>query len=314
MKIAVHNIRKLILRAIFGVSVLYIYHELRSLSSIWEIVAHIPKQKITKASLFLFILMIFNWMIEAKKWQYLAQKVLPNYTYLTSLQTVLCGITLGLFTPNRIGEYGARLFYVDSTQKADLFIFAFIDRVAQLWITIFIGMVFVFMYVNHVWSQHFHLFLGCFVVLFIVHLTVIFLRNKIIRFLVSRKKLQKYFTKKIFLCWKDVGVVLGYASVRYIIFVVQYLIWGYYTDDDYILKKGLIGVNTMLWIKSVVPSAGLSELGIRESVLMYVYKTYGLSTFTAFHSALVVYAVNLVIPSIVGLFLMPRMEFWRKKA
>ncbi|MCS7028996.1 MAG: flippase-like domain-containing protein [Bacteroidia bacterium] len=306
MKRPAHKVKRLITWTLLAASLIYIIYEVHSFNSLWDSLARVSVKKAITAALFVFLLMLLNWGIEAKKWQYLVLKVLTQYSYLISLQTVISGITLGLFTPNRVGEYGARIFYVENEHKADLLIFAFIDRIAQLWVTIFIGLGFTFLYVVHILQEYLYFILACAVLLFIFHVTVIFMRNKIIRFVVNQKRLKRYFTEKIFLSWRDVIVVLGYAAVRYIVFVLQYLIWGYYTDENYSIQAGLICVNTMLFIKSVVPSAGLSELGIRESVLMYTYKSYGLSTFTAFHSALAIYVINLLIPGIIGLLFIMR--------
>lgn len=312
MKVYAHKIKKAVLWIIFICSLAYIVYELYSLSNIGQEIKRIPAQNLGTAFLFVFVLMFANWITEAKKWQYLTRKVIPEYTLKLSLQTVLCGITLGLFTPNRIGEYGARLFYVENAHKANLLILAFVDRFAQLWVTVLFGVVFLFVYTTHFLQEHTTIILFTCMLLLVFHISLLIFRNKIITFIVSRKLLRKYFTTFVYLSSKDIRIVLGYASLRYCIFVAQYLVWGHYTDSLYNTEKGLIAVNTMLFVKSVVPSAGLSELGIRESILIYLYKSYGLSAFTAFHSALVIYAVNLLVPAIIGLFFMPRMAFWKK--
>lgn len=305
--------KKVILWTTFICSVAYIIHEVRSFSSVWKEIKILPAQNLTSAFFFVFALMFGNWITEAKKWQYLAKKTIPEYTFRISFQTVLCGITLGLFTPNRVGEYGARLFYVENEHKANLLVLAFVDRLAQLWVTVLFGFVFIFVYTTDFFPQYQYAVLFTCITLLGFHLSIVVFRNKIIHFMVNRKILKRYFTAPIHLSSKDMVVVLGYASLRYCIFVAQYLIWGYYTDSFYAVQKGLVSINTMLFIKSVVPSAGLSELGIRESILIYLYKSYGMSAVTAFHSALVIYTVNLLVPAVIGLFFMPRMALWKEK-
>lgn len=313
MKTYVLKIKKIILWILFLCSLVYIVYELRSISKIWKEIQAIPAQNILPAFCLVFILMLFNWLIEAKKWQYLARKIIPDYTFKLSLQTVLCGISLGLFTPNRVGEYGARLFYVENEHKADLLILAFIDRLAQLWVTVLFGVTFLFVYVTDFLPQYLYYTLFLCIVLLVFHTALVIFRNNIIHYLISRRVFKKYFSSNINLSAKDVLYVLGYAGLRYGIFVIQYLVWAYYTDNLYELKKGIVCINTMLFVKSVIPSAGLSELGIRESVLIYLHKSYGLSPVTAFHSALVIYSINLLIPAVIGLFYMPRMALWKNK-
>jgi uncharacterized membrane protein YbhN (UPF0104 family) len=309
----IHKIKKIVLWVVFISSLAYIVYELRSFSNIWKEIKKFPAQNLGTAFFFVSLLMLVNWLSEAKKWQYLVQKIIPDYTFRLSLQTILCGITLGLFTPNRVGEYGARLFYVENEHKADLLILAFIDRFAQLWVTVLFGVVFLFTYTTSFLQEYTNIVLILSIVLLVFHISLVIFRNKIISFIISRRLFRKYFSVPLYLSSKDMSIVLGYASLRYSIFVVQYLIWGYYTDNFYDIEKGIVSINTMLFIKSVVPSAGLSELGIRESVLIYLYKNYGMSAVTAFHSALVIYMVNLLIPAVIGLFFMPRMAFWKEK-
>lgn len=314
MKVYAHKVKKAVLWVLFACSLAYIVHELNSFSRIWKEIKTLPTKSLISAFFTVFILMFANWLIEAKKWQYLAKKAIPEYTLRTSLQTVLCGITLGLFTPNRVGEYGARLFYVENEHKANLLVLSFIDRFAQLWVTVLFGVVFLFVYTTHFLQEHTTIILLMCMLLLVFHISLVVFRNKIISFIISRRMLKKYFTVPLNLSSKDMRITLGYAGLRYSIFVLQYIVWGYYTDSLYNIEKGTVAVNTMLFIKSVVPSAGLSELGIRESVLIYLYKSYGLSAFTAFHSALVIYAVNLLVPAVIGLFFMPRMAFWKSNS
>lgn len=313
MKTFVINLKRIILWLVFLASLGYIAYEIHSFSEIWKEIRNISIWNLLIAFTFLLILMVFNWGIEAKKWQYLAKKIVPEYTFKLSLQTVLCGITLGLFTPNRVGEYGARVFYIQSEHKPNLLVLAFVDRLAQLWITIFFGIIFFFVYTMTFLPEYLYFMLFISIFLLFFHVILIVYRNKLFNTILKWRIFRKHFFVPIYFSLTDLRCVLGYASLRYCIFVVQYLIWGYYTDMFYDIEKGLICVNTMLFIKSIVPSAGLSELGIRESVLIYLYKSYGLSGVTAFHSALVVYAVNLLIPAVMGLFFVPRMEIWKNK-
>ena len=62
--------------------------------------------------LFVVFLMFVNWLFEAIKWKYMIAKI-ENISILRSLQAVFSGITVSTFTPNRIGEYGGRVFCLE---------------------------------------------------------------------------------------------------------------------------------------------------------------------------------------------------------
>ena len=54
-------------------------------------------------------MMFLNWLVEALKWRYMISKI-ENISIMTAYRAVLTGITVSTFTPNRIGEYGGRVF------------------------------------------------------------------------------------------------------------------------------------------------------------------------------------------------------------
>jgi hypothetical protein len=57
-----------------------------------------------------------NWGIESRKWQ-LLMRLLQPMSFLTAVKSVLCGVTLSLNTPNRIGEYGGRVLFVEEGKR-----------------------------------------------------------------------------------------------------------------------------------------------------------------------------------------------------
>ena len=57
-------------------------------------------------------MMFFNWLLEALKWQFLIKKI-EKISLITALRAVFSGITVSVFTPNRVGEYGVRVFCLE---------------------------------------------------------------------------------------------------------------------------------------------------------------------------------------------------------
>ena len=63
-----------------------------------------------KTIIFLLILTIFNWFFEILKWQELVSSI-KKISFKQALEQCLGSLTASLFTPNRIGEYGAKAIY-----------------------------------------------------------------------------------------------------------------------------------------------------------------------------------------------------------
>ena len=65
---------------------------------------------------FVISLVFVNWGIEARKWQVLLRTLQP-VSFFTAYKSVLSGVTLSINTPNRIGEYGGRILYVQEGKR-----------------------------------------------------------------------------------------------------------------------------------------------------------------------------------------------------
>jgi len=56
---------------------------------------------------FLLILSVFNWIFEIIKWKKLVTSI-KQITFFEALKQSIGALTVSLFTPNRIGDYGAK--------------------------------------------------------------------------------------------------------------------------------------------------------------------------------------------------------------
>ncbi len=86
------------------------------------------------------VLMFCNWGTEALKWKLLIQPLLP-VRFLRAFKAVWTGVTLGLFTPNRIGEYGGRLLYIPMRFRLSGIVSSLIGSYAQILATLLVGII-----------------------------------------------------------------------------------------------------------------------------------------------------------------------------
>ena len=95
-------------------------------------------------NLFIFIivllLMVANWSIESVKWRILV-KHLEIISFLTSLKAVLSGVTVSIFTPNRVGEFGGRIFVLRKKNRVPAIFATIVGSFSQLIITIAVGII-----------------------------------------------------------------------------------------------------------------------------------------------------------------------------
>jgi len=98
------------------------------------------------------------------------------------------------------------------------------------------------------------------------------------------------------------------SFIRYAVFSTQYwmMMVAFGLDKPAILAFALIGL--IFLIKSILPSLAFSELGIRESTALFVTGLFGISAITAFGSAFVLYLINIITPSLLGLIFIQRLK------
>ena len=180
-------------------------------------------------------MMFVNWFLEALKWRFLISKI-EKVSILRSLRAVFSGITVSAFTPNRIGEYGGRIFCLEKADRIKGALITVIGSMAQLITTIIFGLIgllylpsllpnlnilftnFVFAYPILVFS----VILLC-VLLVVLYLNISFF-NVIFskfRFLNKFKKYNKVFT---YYNSSELLEVLIYSFARYLVFSSQFYI------------------------------------------------------------------------------------------
>src|SRR3954462_14099366 len=86
---------------------------------------------------FVVVLMIVNWGIETVKWKLLIDK-LHIISWLDAIEGILFGVTFSLFTPSRIGEFGGRVFALNSDRKESI-VSTILGSLAQIVVNLSFG-------------------------------------------------------------------------------------------------------------------------------------------------------------------------------
>ena len=105
-----------VLKLVVSVSLIYlIYRQILAKEDLSSFMASIRSQITTANPLWLVVTILlipFNFIFENLKWRTLLKGVQPT-SFWTSMKSILCGSTLGIVTPNRLGEYGGRILYMN---------------------------------------------------------------------------------------------------------------------------------------------------------------------------------------------------------
>jgi len=86
-----------------------------------------------------FLLVIANYLCEVQKWRTL-MKVFFKVKYSTAIKAILVGITVAIFTPNRIGEYAGRVLYIPKKYAVETVAVTIVGSISQMIVILFFGL------------------------------------------------------------------------------------------------------------------------------------------------------------------------------
>lgn len=259
----------------------------------------------------LAILMVFvNWGIEARKWQLLVTSIQPM-RFLTAFKSVLCGVTLSLNTPNRIGEYAGRMLFVQDGQRLRSVSLSVIGSMAQLIITMVMGCLGLawllltkravngLMGLTPFWLN---VFLYASILVTMIFTLLFFRLHWMVRLLVKLPygdRLANYIRVLETVDAKILLRLLLLSLWRYIVFVLQYVLMlqVLQVEPRYWPAYWLVAV--MFWILAVIPSIALAELGIRGTIANALF-AYSGNTVGILAVTFGIWFANLFIPALAG--------------
>ncbi len=273
--------------------------------------------------LLVFVMMIFNWFIEAVKWRFLVNKI-ERISILTSLRAVFSGITVSVFTPNRIGEYGGRVFCLEKADRIQGVLITVLGSMAQLLTTIFFGSMGILFLNNYIpeleniyreidfaYPIVFFLLLFLNILLLLLFHNISLLSNLMdkVSLLNQYKKYKEVFT---FYNAQELAFVFIFSIIRYAIFTTQFFILLKLFEIDIIYFDAIILTMVMLFIISIIPTIAISEIGIRGSVAVYLFSLVSTNIIGILSATFVLWFINLLFPALIGSFFVFTLKFFRK--
>lgn len=252
-----------------------------------------------KSVLFLMFLTIFNWFLEIVKWKTLVATI-EQISLKNAAEQSLGSLTASLFTPNRIGEYGAKAIYFTSGKRKKIVLLNLLSNMMQMGTTVLFG-AFGLYILNSKYDlniDYFRLSRFLVVIAVVVVFTIFGLKQnkyKIKGFSIER--LQQFF-KTISAKTKILGMVL--SVMRYLVFSFQfyYLLSVFGVNVSY--YNAMIVITSMYLIASVIPSVFIFDVVIKSSVAVYLFSVVGVNDFTTLSIVTLMWLLNFVLPSLFG--------------
>jgi uncharacterized membrane protein YbhN (UPF0104 family) len=248
------------------------------------------------------VLMLVNWSIEALKWQLLI-KHLQIISFKRSLRSVFTGISVSLLTPNRIGEYGGRIIYLNDAVKLKAITANIVGSFAQFIAAALFGIVGCVFYLTHS-SVSFMPWLLAFSILGLLLLCLLYFKLAVFaKWLVGFSFLKKIETTIVVVKQYDTITLIkliAISGLRYLVFAFQYYLLLQLFFVNISFANAMPTVFLIFWCMAILPSITIAEAPIRSEMSIYFLKVFSTNLVGIMSASVGLWLINLIFPALLG--------------
>lgn len=251
--------------------------------------------------LLLIMLSTLNWLFEILKWQYLVITV-QQISFKRAMEQSLASHTASLITPNRIGDYGAKVIYFHSKIRAKIILLNLFGNLSQMTITLIFGIMGLFFFVNKypIRIDYFRITQ----VLFFVIVTLVlvgYVFNKT-SFKIKGFSWVEIKAFLLDLSRKLMQNVLLLSLLRYLVFSFQFYLLLIFFGVDLNYFNAMIIISSMYLLVSVIPMLFIFDVVIKGSIALLLFSFAGVDAFVILCIIMLMWLLNVVLPTIFGSF------------
>lgn len=279
---------------VVGLAFWFIYKRLSDTDWLnWEELKAYVAHKNLFIGVFVVVALAFlNRFFEILKWKNLAHTLRPTSVWEASKQ-VLSALVFSIFTPNGIGEYGAKAFFFEKSQAKQVIFLNFVCNGIQMIITIVMGIFGLLLLGYYKW-------LGLVVSLLLILWLLVFV--------LKRVKIKGYsienLIKKILEIPSSIhkkNTLLGVC--RYVFFSLQQ----YYLFHFFGVEIGFVPVIATIMavylLASCLPNFQFFDFMVKGGTSIYFFGMLGINEWIVMIVALLMWILNVVLPVSIGTIL-----------
>ncbi len=262
-----------------------------------------------------FVLMLVNWVLEAAKWKYLAQR-LTHLSLWKSIEAVFCGLTWAIFTPNRIGEYGGRVMFLPPRRRIHGVFAMAVGSFGQNVITNVLGAAALLWFIASFLHVNILVYagLGILSVIFMVAMLLFYFN---IRWMVSLlnsvkflKKFHRFFDIMGRYQFTELLHIMGYCVARFAVFSFQYYLVIHLLIPAIPVYDVFLMVFILFFIQSALPSLDLLDIGVRNFTAGTLFAYVTDQKIAVMAAVTSIWLINLIIPAILGSVFVFKLRFF----
>lgn len=260
--------------------------------------------------------MPLNWCLESKKWQLLMSPFV-QVSFKQSLKIVLAGIAAGIFTPGRVGEYAGRVITFDKDKKMEVISATLLGSIGQnLW-NIAGGLGFCYFFLKNVFPAT-NGFVKPLILIVAIQIVILLLLYynlpKVTDFLTRKTFIRRYKNQLTGLKGYSVKILnktLFLSFIRYLIYISQYILTMLLFNVEVAPLVMLGNITGIILIQTGIPLPMFLSILARGEIAILVWSASGVDSITALAATFLIWFINLIVPSVIGLFILTKVDFYR---
>lgn len=311
LKISNHKTKiYLVLRVIVALSLL-IY--LISFVELDNIVSTFLSSDILLLSLSV-LLLLPNIYLQYWKWKLTCEKLIGAKSRRKVLMSLFYGFPAAVFTPARAGEYFGRGLAFKEFHFSEIVLATLVDKLFTILVTFILGSMGMILFISYYYESSVHIpmpLMITFLVLTILAVAFIFSDLEWLYKFISPVLKFKFFAKigerLMILRNLDRSFVLKMmfiSSLFFICYLIQFTILLASFSHHFDFSKFFLAALVIMFSKTILSPISFSELGIREGASIFFLTQMGESASTALNASLTLFAINILLPSLVGMILL----------
>lgn len=275
----------------------YIYNQLSNDDTLdFHLLSDVVSKPSNYLALFALAFLTFsNRFIEILKWQNLASLIRP-LTLGQATKQVLSALTLGIFTPNGIGEYAGKALYFDKNQAGRVIFLNMVCNGIQVIFAIVFGLLGLSI-LNQFQEiiPNYYLFITYGVIATIL----------LVLFLARHLQVKGYSIQTVLNMLHEIPKAkhrknLFLAFLRYTSFTHQYVILYYLLGADIPYFELLCAVSAIYLIASSLPNFQFLEFAVKGSIAMFIFSELDVNQWIVALVATLIWLLNIVLPISIG--------------
>jgi uncharacterized membrane protein YbhN (UPF0104 family) len=260
------------------------------------------------------ILLVPNIYLQYLKWKITCNKLIGERSKRKILLSLFYGFPAAVFTPARAGEYFGRGLAFKDHNFSEIIIATVVDKFFTILVTLIVGGIGTILFVSKYYQSTIYVSLPIIIAftLFIV-ITITFILSDKKWFynafspLIKFKLFSKIWDRLLILKNLDRKFAIKMISISatfFFCYLLQFVILFAAFAHHIEFVKFLWAAIVIMFAKTILSPISLSELGVREGASIFFLTQMGETSSTALNASLSLFFINIIVPSLIGLFLL----------